>query len=146
MRPIDLTLIAIDAATGSLQPVQIQKALFLLGANVPETALPAHDRYSFKPYDYGPFSAEIYADAEKLEREGLIKIRRPPTSRYREYLVTEHGHDRATQLSCGMQSAVASYLRDLVRYTQSLGFNQLVASVYEQFPEMKVNSVFRDVA
>lgn len=146
MRPIDSTLLAIDSATSALQPVQLQKALFLFAAKVPQGVLPATSRYEFKPYDYGPFSAEIYADAESLETSGLVSISRPPVSRYKEFRVTPAGRTQAQTLRAQEDPQVVNYLANLVTYTQSLGFNQLVASVYEEFPEMKVNSVFKDVA
>lgn len=146
MRPIDSTLLAIASAKAALQPVQLQKALFLFAAKVPAEVLPATSRYQFKPYDYGPFSAEIYADAEVLEQHGLVDISRPPTSRYKEFCITPAGRAAAVTLRAHENPNVVNYLANLVAYTQSLGFNQLVASVYEEFPEMRANSVFKDVA
>ena len=145
MRPIDSTLLAIDSASAALQPVQLQKALFLFAAKVPVEVLPDTGRYQFRPYDYGPFSAEIYADAEALEQQGLVDISRPPASRYKEFRVTPVGRAAADALRAQEDPSVVNYLANLVAYTQSLGFNQLVASVYEEFPGMKVNSVFKDV-
>lgn len=145
MRPIDSTLLAIDSARAALQPVQLQKALFLFAAKVPAEMLPGTGRYQFKPYDYGPFSAEIYSDAEALEQNGFVAISRPPSSRYKEFRVTPTGRAAAEALRAQEDPNIVTYLANLVTYTQSLGFNQLVASVYEEFPEMKVNSVFKDV-
>lgn len=145
MRPIDSTLLAIDSAKAALEPVQLQKALFLFAAKVPAEVLSDASRYRFRPYDYGPFSAEIYSDAEILEKHGLIVISRPPYSRYKEFRITLEGRAAAETLRAQEDPSVVAYLSNLVAYTQSLGFNQLVASVYEEFPEMKVNSVFKDI-
>lgn len=146
MRPIDSVLIAIDSARQALQPVQLQKALFLFGAKVPADVMPQDSRYHFEPYDYGPFCSEIYADAETLEQQGLVEISRPPSSRYKEYRVTPQGHAAAEIVRRQENAALVNYLGELINYTQSLGFNQLVSSVYEEFPDMRINSVFRDVA
>ena len=146
MRPIDTTLLAIASAREVLQPVQLQKSLFLFAAKVPKDVLPADSRYQFKPYDYGPFSAEIYSDAETLEADGLVEIMKPPVTRYRQYSVTPQGALVAQQIRERENPSVVEYLSSLVAYTQSLGFNQLVASVYDEYPEMKVNSVFRGAA
>jgi len=144
MNAIDYTLLAIDSATSPLKPVQLQKSLFLLGAKLPQGILPDESKYIFKPYDYGPFCADIYSDAERLEREGFVEISRPPKSRYKEYAITRAGHQRAQMLKTAGQEGVIAYLQALVEYTQRLEFNQLVSSVYHEFPDMKVNSIFKD--
>lgn len=144
MRPADLVLLAIDAAEHPLQPVQLQKALFLLEERTPKELLDVGLRYKFKAYDYGPFSADIYFDAEILEREGLISIRRPPASRYKEYSITEQGRSVAAGIRGQLNSSVGGYLAELVAFTQKLSFNQLVNSIYQLYPAMKANSVFQD--
>ena len=39
-------------------------------------------------------------------------------------------------------SEIASWIRDTSRVVRSLSFAQLVSTIYRQFPDMKVNSVF----
>lgn len=143
MKPIDLNLLTI-AYGKELQPVQLQKILFLLGAKTPEHALEKQACYTFSPYDYGPFCADVYFDAEKLEQQGLIRIRRPPASRYKEYSITENGSQASVDIANRLHPEVSSYLKTLVNYTKSLSFNELVSAVYKAFPEMKVNSVFKE--
>lgn len=146
MRPIDSTLLAIASAQTVLQPVQLQKSLFLFAAKVPHEVLPAESRYQFRPYDYGPFSADIYSDAEALESAGLVEISKPPATRYRQYRLTPRGAIAVEGLRRNENPALVNYLQQLVAYTQSISFNQLVASVYDEYPDMKVNSVFRGAA
>src|SRR2546430_78743 len=67
----DYLLLALaEAADGSLMPVQIQKAMFLLkeeaGRDISKTF------YKFIPYNYGPFCADIYQDLAILESKGLV--------------------------------------------------------------------------
>ena len=65
------TLLAIDeAAPSGLSPVQLQKTLFLIGKNL--TREVGDSYYSFVPYNYGPFDAHVYSDAEVLIKQGLV--------------------------------------------------------------------------
>jgi uncharacterized protein YwgA len=144
MKPRDFTLLAIALASNPIQPVQLQKALFLLSRKTPTAVLGDEAKYDFKPYDYGPFSAEIYNDVDELEAGGWVSVTRPPWLRYKLYAATEGGLLEAEKRAQEMPSQLVEFLRRLVQYTQSLTFNQLVSSVYEEFPEMKANSVFKE--
>ena len=72
MTPADwlLLLLAHDAPAAGLEPVRIQKALFLLAR---EGGLPPRERYWFVPYNYGPMSPRIYRDVDGLVRRGLAE-------------------------------------------------------------------------
>lgn len=144
MRPIDWTLLCIaEAGNQPLQPVQLQKALFLLGRNLPLSRLKAETFYSFEPYDYGPFAAGVYRDAEALEQGGLVTIKRPPLTRFNQYSSTDAGRETAASLRKELPADVAKYLTDVIKFTQSLSFNELVAAIYKAYPDMKANSVFQ---
>src|SRR5579884_1658911 len=72
MKRIDWNLLVLAAAGGdSLTPAQFQKVMFLLQKRCP-AAIPGG--YAFRPYNYGPFDAQVYADAEELEKQGLARI------------------------------------------------------------------------
>lgn len=143
MKRIDWTLVAIAmAGTTPLQPVQIQKILFLIGKNLNNQQLKTRSYYRFEPYDYGPFCSSIYSDAELLEHESLVTIHRPPESRYKLYQITELGAEKVKKLEKGIDDEVIKYVRTVVEFTQSVSFNQLISTIYKRYPEMKVNSVF----
>jgi len=145
MNPKDWTLLIIAAARNkALQPVQLQKALFLLGKALSSSQLRADRFYPFQAYDYGPFCSEIYFDAERLRDEGLVQIDRPIPSSYRVYSATEQGSAAAARLRAALDPKVASYLDETVAWVTSLSFRQLITWVYRQFPEMRVNSVFQE--
>jgi hypothetical protein len=144
MTPKDWTLLVIAAAADTpLQPVHLQKCLFLLGQRLSTAQLRVHEFYTFEPYDYGPFCSAVYSDAEQLREEGLVHIDQPPALSYRLYSSTETGKLNATALIVKLDTDVASYLSRLVAWTTSLSFKQLVAAIYRDFPGMKVNSVFQ---
>ncbi len=138
MKRTDLLLKIITAANGKrLTPVQLQKVAFLLGEEFRE-AMP-ENYYSFRKYDYGPFSAEVYADAEKLERNGLIAISINSRGGWREYSTTVDGIE--ADLDC-VPEAVASFIKETVHWAMQLSFQQLVREVYKRFPQYRENSVF----
>ena len=83
----DVLLKIITAAEGDpITPVQLQKIAFLVGQECADFVPDSY--YKFAPYDYGPFSAKIYKDAERLEAQGLISIDVNPTGGWKEYSAT----------------------------------------------------------
>ncbi len=140
----DWALLVIAAAQGKpVSPVQLQKALFLIGQTLTPTQLQTQIFYDFAPYDYGPFDGAIYLDAEQLEREGLVSINFPPL-RSREYVATPAGVQHAAALEANLTPGVTHYLDEVVQWVSSLSFNELVRAIYAKYPAMKVNSVFRE--
>jgi hypothetical protein len=122
--------------------VQLQKSLFLLGTNFAKVV--GSDFYDFLPYNYGPFNASIYADAERLERDGLVAIKRDSLQRWREYVATNDGLTRARELAAKTEPGASDYLRRVVLWAKSLTFQQLVGTIYKNFPSYRVNSVFSE--
>ena len=99
MNPIDWTLLVIASADSKpLEPVQLQKSLFLLSRNLRPKQLGTKDFYNFEAYDYGPFCKEVYSDADLLSEQGLVTITTPPGGRYRSYRTTDEGVKKAEQL------------------------------------------------
>jgi len=120
-----------------LTPAQLQKALFLLG----KKGKVGGSFYNFRPYNFGPFSAEIYQDAELLEAEGLVRIdRKEPGRPWALYAATADGIAAADSIK--VDGKTRDYLQRLVEWARSLSFQQLVSAVYREFPEQRVNSVF----
>jgi uncharacterized protein len=142
LRRSDWTLLAIAAAAGEpLTPVQLQKVLFLLGAQKPQSV--GQPFYVFHPYNYGPFSADVYRDADALEQEGLVRIdRSEPGRSWSVYAATREGLIRATDLIAGLPADLTTYLERLVAWARSLTFQQLVSAVYSAYPEQRANSIF----
>lgn len=142
MKRRDWTLLTIAAASRPVSPVQLQKSLFLLGQNLPKVV--GSDFYSFTPYNYGPFDAAVYQDAEELERNGLLLEARVPGGWWREYSPTREGLRAAAALEREAPAGALKYLAQVVGWAQSLSFQQLVRAIYKQYPSFKANSVFRD--
>ena len=141
----DWILLVIAAAPSKqLQPVHLQKSLFLLGRRLSGKQLQVEEFYQFEPYDYGPFCSQVYSDADQLRDEGLVHIDQPTSLSFRLYSVTEQGGERANTLRKALDQDVRNYLDRLVSWTSSLSFKRLVSAIYHEFPDMKVNSVFQE--
>ena len=137
----DWTLLAIAASEGKpLTPVQLQKSLFIFGQNLSNKVI--GDFYEFIPYNYGPFDYHIYQDAESLAFEGMVDLVEAAGGRWSEYRITSIGSERAEEIKRGLTERVFEYLQAVVKWTQSLTFQELVRAIYEAYPDYKENSAF----
>jgi uncharacterized protein len=135
----DWLLMALASRNGEpMDPVQVQKSMFLLSKELVEDVGP--DFYSFQPYNYGPFDARIYGDLQRLAIRGLISI----TNDWgpRRFSITPAGMQRGNELLTQLRPTARSYLARVVGWVCSLSFATLVRSIYAKYPEYRRNSVF----
>ena len=133
----DWVLTALASAEEDVQPVQLQKVLFLFGRHANQEPKPYYD---FQPYHYGAFAAEVYSDAEVLEEKGLVDIIPSRGHRLRRYRITGTGKRAAAKVT--IPNKDREYLAALMRWAQTLSFAELVSKVYEIAPETRENSIF----
>jgi uncharacterized protein YwgA len=135
----DLVLASMAAAGGNqYQPVQIQKLIFLFQKRALKT-----DIFKFIPYDYGPFDPAVYARLDELSQEGIVEIVGQPFTRERKYCLSKEGKSFAQTALDTLPDKEADYLKRLSEWVRSLSFAELVGAVYQAYPEMRENSVFR---
>lgn len=127
---------------GEFSPVQVQKLFFLVDKNISEYVEGPH--FSFEPYDYGPFDKAMYQVIDELQTRGLVEICPVEDYRWCNYRLTEAGQKEGEEAFSKLPEKVMRYLRDLVKVVRSLSFTELVSAIYKAYPEMKVNSVFRE--
>jgi uncharacterized protein len=97
--------------------------------------------FNFVPYDYGPFDQAVYAGLDELARRNLASIQ--STGRYRIYGLSQQGRLEGRQLLATLAPPTREYIASVASWVRQLSFQQLVASIYNKYPEMKANSVFR---
>lgn len=137
----DWLLMALATRDGaSMDPVQVQKAMFLLGREMANEVAPSNF-YAFRPYNYGPFDARIYSDLHQLACDGLVSVSENSRG-IRSYSVTATGLQEGQRLLQGLDPAPRSYLERVVNFVCSLRFADLVRAIYDRYPEFKRNSVF----
>jgi hypothetical protein len=131
--------LAAGGENANYTPVQVQKLFFLLDKEA--SASLGGPFFKFVPYDYGPFDQAVYAGLDDLARRGLAQVQ--STGRYRLYGLSQSGQSEGRRLLAGLQPAAKDYLVNVANWVRQLSFQQLVASIYNKYPEMKANSVFR---
>lgn len=139
----DWLLLLLDRAALSargpeeLDPVRIQKGMFLLSKRGP-----ARGVYEFRAYDWGPFSSNIYADLASLTRRGDLSEEKVSGRTWSTYRVTARGHDRAVALAAKMHPENITWLRQARDFLTTRSFAQLLREIYELYPDYAVNSRF----
>lgn len=131
--------LAAGGENATYTPVQVQKLFFLLDREA-STAL-GGPFFRFVPHDYGPFDQAVYAGIDDLARRDLALTQN--TGRYRVYGLSQSGQIEGRRLLETLQPAVRQYVTNVAQWVRQLSFQQLVAAIYNKYPEMKVNSVFR---
>lgn len=124
------------------RPVHIQKLIFIFQDKMKHQI--GGEVFSFVPYDYGPFDPSIYHCLEKLAIAGQVSIFGEPLSKNRAYALTDAGCLCGIRILDDLDPQVGEFLKRLSSWVRSLGFAELVSSVYAAFPEMKRNSIFRE--
>lgn len=138
-----LALAMLAAAEGKpYSPVQIQKAMFLLAQKSPEMF--TEDRYDFQPYDYGPFDRAVYTDIRCLQAEGLAVADETSIGWMNSYRATDDGVTAGRAALAGLDPKLRQYVEEVSRYVRSKSFRELVSEIYEDYPEMRQHSIFRD--
>ena len=143
MRPIDWLLLLLAEAPAPLDPVRLQKGMFLLAA---ETPLPPSDAYVFVPYSYGPMSSAIYRDARTLCATNLTHAKPVPGHRWRTLAIAPAGAERAPLLLARARRecpAGVEQLRRVRTHLDTMDFATLLEHVYERHPAYASRSVFR---
>lgn len=123
-------------------PAQIQKLMFLIDAELGQNI--GGPFFNFVPYDYGPFDSAVYSALHRLSLEGLLDT--DYTGRYRRYFLTDPGHAAGQQHLTQLDESARDFIARAARWVLEVSFSQLVSAVYERYPEMKVNSIFRSPA
>ena len=137
-------MLAILAASNGAEhtPVQIQKLLFLFDKKISgEIGGPF---FNFIPYDYGPFDKDIYGVLFNLSSAKLVDIISLANSRWSKYRLTVQGQKEGESILKSFPNYVFEYITLLSDFVRSLSFEQLVSAIYNAYPEMKANSVFRE--
>lgn len=142
-RQVILLLFMEDNNGGELDPIRIQKGLFVLSKEVPKEWIPAEARHNFVPYLYGPYSFDINSDLKMLVKEGFIKARNKPDVSWKYYSLTEKGKGLVKEKSESMMLELVSYIKTIREFVGELPFDLLLKVVYKKYPEYAAKSVFK---
>jgi uncharacterized protein len=136
-----LLLVALDGAPQGLDPVRLQKGMFL---DAQESDPGEEEKYAFVPYNYGPMSAQIYSDLDALVGEGLVEEVPVQGRSWSRYVATEKGLEAGQDLLDKESSRdVGGQLYRIKKEVASKSFKALLEDVYERYPAFASKSVFR---
>lgn len=163
----DVILMILGASGGHGSPTdridgitRLEKLLYLVRR---ETSVPnsVDEYFTFKPYNYGPYSQGVYEAVELLEEAGLIHEDRVleghtldemeeayATASDREgverrFSLTDAGRAVA-ELLRRRHPSVAKDLADVRAEYAAMPLRQLIRYVYSKYPESAVKSTIRD--
>jgi hypothetical protein len=140
----DLVLAILAVARGRpYQPAQLQKAVFLVTRNVPDI-IDDGLGFSFVPYDYGPFDAAVYWEAEKLRDSGEAIITLSPNGRWKTYAASQLGMAHGDDILNALPEKIRSYISQISEWVLSQSFGSLIRAIYEAYPEMREKSIFSE--
>jgi hypothetical protein len=124
-------------------PVQIQKAVFLVCDKFPDL-IDDGPKFNFQPYDYGPFDADVYSCIASLQSDGLAVIAPSPSGNWNTYAASDNGVSQGDEILYNvMGNDERGYIEKVSSWVRSLSFRSLVKSIYDAYPEMRANSIFR---
>jgi hypothetical protein len=140
----DLVLAILAAAEGrTYTPVQIQKAVFLVCDKFPDL-IDDGPGFHFQPYDYGPFDSDVYSVIDALQSRGLAVIAPSPSGNWNTYAASDDGVSAGDEILYNtMGNDEQRYIDKVSTWVRSLSFGSLVKSIYDAYPEMRANSIFR---
>jgi uncharacterized protein len=144
MNRLDLVLAILAAADGRpYTPVQIQKAVFLICDEFPEL-IDDGPEFHFEPYDYGPFDSDVYDEISRLENAGFADIAPSAYGNWNTYAASDEGVKVGRRLLGRLNADAGHYVERVSAWVRSLSFPRLVKSIYEAYPHMRANSIFKD--
>ena len=131
--------LAQEAEREPLDRIRMQKAVFLAEQGGPEDwqAL-----YTFRPYDWGPFSRQLVDTVDTLVADGAMDLDQWPYRRYPAYVTTELGDDMVEKTWIDLSSEERDFLSRVRRFVTERTFHQLLRDVYDAYPAYATRSRF----
>ncbi len=116
--------------------IRLMKGMFLFQK---EGGAPREVDYRFEPYDYGPFTQEVYRDLGSLANSGFLA----ESADGQSYRITQEGrrHLSAERFPPGEERALVEIRVEV----SDLSFRDLLRRVYQAYPESASRSVAKDV-
>ena len=136
---------AVTDDSPGLDPVRIVKGCFVISQASSLAVLPEDAKYSFVPYDYGPFSRDIYDDLDHFRLLELVVTTAVPGRHWRLYRLSESGK-RLTEYNRRLLPWLGDcrpYIGRVYHWVSALTFSRLLKSIYTHYPQYAVNSVFK---
>jgi uncharacterized protein YwgA len=120
----------------------MQKAVFLITQGALSGAWV--NAYPYRPYNWGPYSAELNDDLADWQRRGCMILSYAGGTRYGRYTLTRDGVARAEDAWSEVDAKTWRLLAEVRSWVTSKDFNSLLREVYQEFPEYATQSRWND--
>lgn len=121
---------------------RLQKLVFLTDGQLEDD----YDLYSYRKYDYGPYSKQLEQELRGLESKGLLRIDKHYTfggdARYR-FILLPDGETALQNASSDGASAIRTVAGDVAAEYGDLPLSNFLDLVRERHPSYWENSVYR---
>lgn len=97
--------------------------------------------YHFVPYHFGPFAKELYADLEKLQEEGLVRVESDPEEDKTKIILADPAG--ADKLLADLPEDLKEDAATILETYGHLDHNNLLKIVYEKYPAYAKKSRLR---
>lgn len=88
--------------------------------------------YHFVPYHYGPFAKELYADLEKLQEEGLVRVESDPEEEKTKITLADPA--RIDEELAALPDDLKQDVATIIETYGDLDHTALLNTVYEKYP------------
>ena len=125
---------------------RLQKLVFLAQK---ETSKSLPSEYTFIPYDYGPFSADLLHDVDDLKQAGYIIENQEygPQGKKYIYELTEEGEDAVQESLNDLAKNSAKAIEETSEFIEGMFNNtpitRLLEYVYNNYPKFAEESVLK---
>lgn len=143
MKASDLPLLlssSLVSSSGEQYPmdrIRMQKAIFMLVQRGPE---PWRELYSYKPYNWGPYSGALSSDLGRLTHDNLVTTNEG--HQYPGYVATPRGEQEASEVWQRLSPDERGFVAAIRAYVTTKSFPQLLREVYAAYPDFATKSQF----
>lgn len=127
----------------AIDPIRIMKGQFLITMESPAEWISAEDRYDFSPYNWGPYSSDVYRDMEVLEAGGMVSSEPVSGHAWRRYRVTDQGKQFASEAESSFPAAMIGYFAAIGEFVGTKDFSELLRAIYAKYPKYATASLFK---
>lgn len=137
---------------GDGEPIEgrtrLQKLVFLMQKRLEEAGEDPlqSDDYEFVPYDYGPFSKELYDDLDETIARGMVEGREEDLGEDKvkyDYEIQDYGEQWVRdQLSKEEAQRILELAEEIKDEFGDVYLSDLIDEVYSRYPKYAENSIY----
>ena len=101
-------------------------------------------QFDFKPYDFGPFDAEVYKELERLSNADLVEISYDRTG-LKHFRLTAAGQQSANEVFAQLDERSQVLVTKVSDRVRKQTFTSLISTFFRLYPDKAVGSVEKEM-